>query len=54
MKSAPVITVKGKINDLPEDPRNLLEKLLKLFAQVGVGAAVVLQHIAYVRTCVVV
>ena len=34
VKTAPVMAVKEKMQGLSEDPRKLLEKLLKLFAQV--------------------
>lgn len=34
VKTAPVVAVKEKMQGLAEDPRRLLERLLKLFAQV--------------------
>lgn len=34
VKTAPVVAVKERMQGLAEDPRRLLEKLLKLFAQV--------------------
>ena len=46
VKTAPVVAVKERMQGLAEDPRRLLEKLLKLFAQVHCVQYSLLQCIA--------
>ena len=52
VKTAPVMAVKEKMQGLSEDPRKLLEKLLKLFAQVCMYAYGVFSLTTHHQICI--
>ena len=49
VKTAPVVAVKERMQGLAEDPRRLLEKVLKLFAQVHCVQYTLLQCIVAIH-----